>query len=225
MQSLTIALHRVVIPIAAYAYCGVEIVAVTALEAINQKSLKFPAKWIAYLTTITYIISIIGFYLNVSWLDPALPSLLGRKNETMIGTNLSNSTLQTVANSTTMRGSTIIIISTLEAKIPVLPDILNFGLIVAVLSTSNTSLYVASRTLYGLTQGVNPKDPLWGWLSIFSRTTPETKIPAFALLFSAFAFCWVPFLRFSRSLTNQEVSHYLDPGKSLYLTKISFKKS
>jgi amino acid transporter len=185
-------------------------VAVTALEAIDQKSLKFPAKWIAYLTTATYVISVIGFYLNANWLDPALPPLEGRKGKTITSTNLSNSTFQTAVNSTITRSSVIIIFSTLEAHVPTLPDILNFGLIIAVLSTSNTSLYVASRTLYGLTQGVNPKDKTWGWLSIFSRTTPKTNIPAFALLFSAFAFCWVPFLRFSQSLTNQEVSRFPD---------------
>lgn len=198
--------NSVVIPIVAYAYCGVEIVAVTALEAIDQKSLKYPAKWIAYLTTGTYVLSVIAFYLNTNWLDPALPSLLGRKNETTISTSLANSTWQSISNSTNLRTDAIIIISTSRAKIPFLPDLLNFGLIVAVLSTSNTSLYVASRTLYGLTQGVNSNDPIWGRLSIFSRTTPQTKIPFFALLFSALAFCWVPFLRFSKSLTNQEVS-------------------
>lgn len=217
-------MHRVIIPIVTYAYCGVEIVAVTALEAIDQKSLKFPAKWIAYLTTATYVISVIGFYLNTSWLNPALPPLEGRKGETITGTTLPNSTFQIVANSTITRSSAILIISTLEAHVPTLPDILNFGLIIAVLSTSNTSLYVASRTLYGLTRGVHSKNKTWGWLSIFSRTTPKTNIPAFALLFSAFAFCWVPFLRFSKSLTNQEVSRFPDSEPTSYLTANSFKR-
>lgn len=67
------------IPIVAYGYIGVEIVAVTALEAKDpRKSLKYPAKLIAWLTTAIYFLSALGFYLNVAWTDPLLPTLSGR---------------------------------------------------------------------------------------------------------------------------------------------------
>ena len=70
---------RVTIPIVAYGYIGVEIVAVTALEAKDpRKSIKYPAKLIAWLTAAIYFLSALGFYLNVAWNDASLPSLSGR---------------------------------------------------------------------------------------------------------------------------------------------------
>jgi len=69
----------VAVPIVAYGYIGVEIVAVTALEAKDpRKSLKYPAKLIAWLTAAIYFLSALGFYLNVAWNDASLPTLSGR---------------------------------------------------------------------------------------------------------------------------------------------------
>ncbi|CZR51546.1 uncharacterized protein PAC_01423 [Phialocephala subalpina] len=197
----------VAIPIVAYAYVGVEIVAVTALEAEDpKKSLKFPAKWIAWLTFGTYFISAIGFYLNAAWNDPSLPVMEGRKNETLFSGAMNNT-----SNSTTIQSTAIVIVATMHANIPALPSILNIGLIFAVLSTSNTSLYVASRTLFGITRGINPKHPsrAMRWLSRLSRTSPRSKVPTNALAFSAAFFCWIPFLRLSKSYTDQEIQEIM----------------
>lgn len=182
---------------------GVEIVAVTALEANNPtRSLKWPAKYISYLIAFIYVFCTIIFYLNVGWQNPSLPSLRDR---------IAHGTLDVSPTSNTTTTSTpIVIIAVLNANIGVLPDILNVFLIIAVLSTANTALYVSSRTLYGLTRAFNPKSTHW-WvrgISKLSITTPERKVPGWALFVSAGIFCWVPFLRLSTGVSGQNVCSY-----------------
>jgi len=187
----------VAIPIVAYAYIGVEIVAVTALEAKNPKqSLKYPAKLIAWLTATIYFFSALGFYLNVRWTDPLLPSLSGR---------IAHGTLTVAPSTNTTETNAIVVIAVLNANLPTLPGFLNGCLIMAVLSASNTALYVASRTLFGLTREVDPNDNYWWWISKLSTTTHDRKVPAAALFTSVLAFCWVPFLHLTKSYSDQDV--------------------
>src|SRR6266536_4385778 len=126
--------NRVAIPITAYAFCGVEIVAVAALEAANpQRSLRWPpTRYIARVLLVGYFVIVFMLYLNVSWQDPLLVSLPKRNTSP----------------------SSIVMIAAMNAKIPMLPGFLNGCLIMAVVSAANTTLYVASRTLYGLTRGL-----------------------------------------------------------------------
>jgi amino acid permease len=170
-------------PIATYAFVGVEIVAVTAVEAKNPtKSLKRPAKNIAWITGLIYFISIIAFYFNVSWQDPHLP-----------GYHLRDGT-STAANKSTA----LIIIAAENAEVPALPSILTAFLIIAVLSAANTALYVASRTAWGVAcdfdpQLINSSNPAKHFFSKLSTTTPR-KVPGWALLVSCF-FIWIPILQ------------------------------
>ncbi len=192
-------LHRVAIPIVAYAYIGVEIVAVTAVEAKDpQRSLKYPAKLIAWLTATIYFFSALGFYLNVRWTDILLPSLPGR---------IDHGSLTIAPSTNSTKTGAVVVIAVQNAKIPSLPGFLNGCLIMAVLSASNTALYVASRTLYGLTREVDPDDKYWGWISKLSTTTHKRRVPAAALFTSVFAFCWVPFLHLTKSYSDQDVSN------------------
>ena len=75
----------------------------------------------------------------------------------------------------------------------------------AVLSAANTALYVASRTLFGLTRELNPMSKDWRWVSKLSTTTHTRRVPAAALLASGPAFCWVPLLHLTKSYTDQDV--------------------
>ena len=145
----------------AYGYIGVEIVAVTALEAKEpRKSLKYPAKLIAWLTTTIYFLSALGFYLNVPWFDPALPALSGR---VMHGTTVFS------PNTNSTQTSSVLVIAVLNASIPTLPGFINGCLVMAVLSAANTALYVSSRTLFGLTREIDPDDKLWWWIAKVSK--------------------------------------------------------
>ena len=169
-----------------------------ALEAKNPKqSLKYPARLIAWITAFIYFLSALGFYLNVRWNDSFLPSLAGRINHGSLTIAPSTNTTQT---------NSIVIIAVYNAKIPTLPSFLNACLIMAVLSASNTALYVASRTLFGLTREVDSEDKYWGWISNLSSTTKNRRVPAAALSTSVFAFCWVPFLHLTKSYSDQDVS-------------------
>jgi amino acid transporter len=192
---------RVAIPIVAYGYIGVEIVAVTALEAKDpRKSLKYPAKLIAWLTAAIYFLSALGFYLNVAWTDPWLPALSGR---------LAHGTTAFQPSSNTTQTSSVLVIAVLHASIPTLPGFINGCLVMAVLSAANTALYVSSRTLFGLTREIDPDDKYWWWIAKLSTTTPHRKVPAAALFLSAAAFCWVPFLHLNKGTSDLDLQEIL----------------
>lgn len=189
------------IPIVAYGYIGVEIVAVTALEAKNpQQSLKYPAKLIAWLTATMYFFCALGFYLNVRWTDPLLPSVPHR---------IAHGSLTIAPSTNTTQTNAIVVIAILNANKPDLPGFLNGCLIMAVLSAANTALYVASRTLFGLTRELDPHNRYWGWVSKLSTTTHTRRVPAAALFASALAFCWVPLLHLTKSYTDQDLQEIM----------------
>lgn len=179
----------------------------TALETKDpQRSLKYPARLIGWLTAAIYFLCALSFYLNVRWTDPLLPSLSGRINHGSLTIAPSTNTTQT---------SAIVVIAVLNANIPKLPGFLNGCLIMAVLSASNTALYVSSRTLFGLTREVDPEDKYWGWISKLSTTTYNRKVPAPALFASALAFCWVPFLHLTKSYSDQDVKDSPDYRRAM----------
>ena len=70
------------------------------------------------------------------------------------------------------------------------------------ITASNTALYAASRTLFGLTREINRlENPSW-YLKLFAYfgvTSPFAQVPHWALLFSAFAFFWLPLLHSTSS--------------------------
>jgi yeast amino acid transporter len=190
---------RVVIPIAANAYIGVEIVSVTAVEAYEpQKSLRRPARLIAWITALIYLTSVVAYYFSVSWSDTNLAKFRGRKDVADPSGKAASST-------------SIVVIAALNADESALADALTALLIVAVLSTANTALYVSSRTLWGLACDLDPqlsrsKNRFWRWLSKLSTTTPGRRVPGPALVVSTFAFWWIQFVRLSKSHPSQDVS-------------------
>ncbi|CZR51483.1 uncharacterized protein PAC_01359 [Phialocephala subalpina] len=166
------------IPIAVYAFGGVEIIAVTAIEAKDPPgSLKWPAKSVAAILWIGYIFSVLGFYLNVSWQDSSLPSMVIRESQQ------------------TLSGSSILIIAANNSKIPGLPGFLNGALLLTVFSAANTTIYVASRTLFGLAKGLDCDGGATSRIfSHLGTTWPLTNVPAWAVVASAVSFIWLPWL-------------------------------
>ena len=74
------------------------------------------------------------------------------------------------------------VIAMKEAGIAVLPGIANAGFLFAAWTAANTQLYVASRTLYGICQGMTPaSNPL---LWPLGRTRKKNGAPAMAILVS-----------------------------------------
>jgi len=166
---------------------------VTAIEAKDPPgSLKWPAKSVSAILCVAYFFSILGFYLNVSWQDSALPSMV-------ISTSHQ-----------TLSGSSILIIAVNNSRIQGLPGFLNAALLLTVFSAANTTIYVASRTLFGLARSL---DSSGGAMSrIFSHlgtTSPLTYVPAWAVVASAMSFIWLPWLHAGLNYTDQSVSRFL----------------
>ncbi|KAN0066848.1 Amino acid permease/ SLC12A domain containing protein [Elaphomyces granulatus] len=177
------------IPLVAYSFQGVEAITVTAFEARDASALRWPSRWIAYVA------------LNVAWSDPHLPLIyddLVARNSTM--------------NPPTSR---VIIFTTFLAGYQSLAGFLNGCLIFSVLSASNTSLYVSSRTLYGITREMPDTNWLNKQIRRLSLVVPRTGVPAAALLFSAVSFFWLPFLRLKGGYALEDLIEIMSVSSSV----------
>jgi amino acid transporter len=181
----------------AFGFLGIETVAVTAFEAHTSRSLRLPSQSIAYVVLLLYFLCLLGQCLNVSWRDEHLPLIYGGIGDSTTNTNeLKNPT-----------SSNLTIIALWAQGQKGLAGFLNGAMIFSVISAANTSLYVASRTLYGIARDVPTTNWLGKSLNSFSVVVPKTGVPARALIFSAVAFLWLPFLSLKGGYAVQYVSH------------------
>ena len=167
------------IPIIAYGFVGIESVSVTAFEARDLKSLRVASQTVSYFVIAIYFFCGIGEFLNVRWSDGALPDIYG---------DASNATSQKAVHNS----SAIIVIAAYEIGHKPAAGFLNGCLIFSALSCSNTALYMASRTLYGMTRIINPSRSLQVLKSLGS-VWPKNGVPMWALFVSFLAFYWLPF--------------------------------
>ena len=181
--------------IAAFAYVGVEITAASALEArvppvrnpTNSsaigKTVKFSAVYISFIAALSYVIAGVLATLNIRWNDENLPRVSWSVNST--------------DNKESTHGSTpsIIVLVAKYSGIKGLAGTLNVFLMFTALGSANTNLYVASRTLFGLTRTLSGgKGQPWyiRFLATLGKTN-NRKVPMRALVASCI-FSWVPFL-------------------------------
>ncbi|RDH15645.1 amino acid transporter [Aspergillus niger ATCC 13496] len=193
------------IPLTAYAFQGIEVYAMTAYEARDGHALRWPARWTAYAAVVVYIMCTLGEVINVKWNDSALPQLHD---------GVSNSTLSATSNPGS--SSSMIIIAALNANNRSMAGFLNGCLLFSVFSAANTSLYVASRTLWGMAKhfpASSKGQEVWikRKLAILSE---GTKVPVVSLLVSLLAFCWVPFLQLAHSSAVQQVVQVISISSS-----------
>lgn len=206
---------RMSISIATFAYVGVEIVAASALEVqwprrvktdlscSSQRSndtligntVKFSAIWISVMATLAYTLTSVLATLEISWDDCQLPRLSWV-------TIIECSSPSTPANSSVETGigaktSSVFVAIASRSQIPHLGDIFNMFLVFTCLSCASTNLYVASRTLFGLTSRLDdgPRQPWYLRAMAYFGKTDDYSVPRRAMIFSAFAFWWVPFLQ------------------------------
>lgn len=161
----------------------------TAFEAKDSRSLRVPSQTIAYVILFFYILYSLGEALNIKWSDSHLPFVYGGISN---GTDVSNSNATDVGlpNSNSMT-----VLAAWQANLPTAAGFLNGCLIFSVLSAANSSLYVASRTLYGLTRTVPQTNWFGRQIHKLSVVEPKTGVPIAALLVSAVSFFWLPFLQ------------------------------
>jgi amino acid transporter len=180
------------LPLAAYEFLGVEIVAVTAFEARRMRSLRLPSQTISYTVTFLYSIVTIGEALNVDWLNKNLPVIYGSYH-------------QQPPPITDPPSSSLPIVSTWQSGHRRLAGAINGFLIFSVLSASNTALYVASRTLYGMTREIPKTNIVGRSLRKLGLVVHKTRVPAAALVMSAIAFIWLPFVQLIEGFAVQDV--------------------
>jgi amino acid transporter len=179
----------------AFGFLGIETVAVTAFEASSSRSLRFPSQFVAYITLVLYFLCMLGQCLNVSWTDDHLPLIYGGIGDSYTDTkDLHNPS-----------PSNLVILALWDWGKKPLAGFLNGAMLFSVLSASNTSLYIASRTLYGLALDVPETYWLGRQLHKISHVVPQTGVPAAALIVSALAFIWLPFINLKKGYAVQYV--------------------
>lgn len=179
-----------------YGFLGAESITTTAFEAADRNALRFPSRYIAYLITLLYFLSALGQAHTVSWTNPSLPSLRARA-------------ATPAAEPEMARSHALIVLGAQEQGETKWAAFFTGTMIFFCLSSANTALYISSRTLYGLTRSLGVGQSKWylKWLSIFGTTTPVARVPGWALLVSAVAFGWLPFLHAGDQFSSQDVRY------------------
>jgi amino acid permease len=121
---------------------------------------------------ICYFLCSFGEFLNVKWTNPNLQSTYFKSG--------SVESLKSAA-----------ILAVQGTGYRNIPGVLNGCIIFAVLTTSNTALYVASRTLYGMTRQFRPERFPITWL-LEAGKVRKTGIPYWQLVISCISFFWLP---------------------------------
>ena len=170
--------------------------AVTAFEAKYSTSLKWPSRITAYVVFVLYFICTLAEILTVRWTDEHLPPIYS-------GVGNSNSTVPPEHPNS----YNLAVVATFAAGWKPMAGILNGCFIFSVLSASNTSLYVSSRTLYGLAREIPDTNWVGRRLNKLSGVVRQTGVPAAALLFSAISFFWLPFLQLKAGYAIQDVRY------------------
>ncbi|KAF4827276.1 Arginine permease CAN1 [Colletotrichum tropicale] len=219
--------------IAAFAYVGVEIVAASALEAkwpeprhrpsqedlaaesrpsnaetLIGRTVKFSAIFISVLVGVAYTLSGMLVSLNIRPDDCALPHLSWVQNTT----SCKWYSEEDRAHHKNATSSAFVVIAG-RSNARILDHVFNFFLVFTALTCANTNLYVASRSLFGLTSrldGGAGQPWVLRTLAWFGRTN-RRKIPLRAMVFSAIAFWWVPFLQISGGTdTNTPIGMFIE---------------
>ncbi|RDW60145.1 hypothetical protein BP5796_11751 [Coleophoma crateriformis] len=157
-----------VLTAAVFSFLGSELVGVTVGEAQNpRKAIPRAVKLTFYRIVIFYIVLILLLGLNVPYDSPLL---LSAANE---------------AKGTTSANASPFVAAALIAGVNALPSLINACILVFTFSAANSDLYIASRTLYGLSmEGNAPR--------IFSRTD-NRGVPIYSLALSS-SFCLIAFI-------------------------------
>lgn len=182
--------------VAAFAFVGVEITAASALEArVTEernpaqprtigRTVKFSAVYIPFLAGIAYIVAGVLVTLNISWEDKRLPRISWVNGPVL---NQTNSTIGST-------NSAFVLVAE-DSRIPGLAGTMNVFLMLTALSCANTNLYVASRTLFSLTRGLDggSGEPMYKRILAYFGRTNRRQVPLRATIASCI-FAWVPFL-------------------------------
>lgn len=167
----------------------------TAYEAKDSKSLAWPSRVVAYVISVSYFFCALGEVLNVEWTNTKLPVIYFKGNGAKPRPN------------PPPRSTAVVVLAAQQAGYKIIPGFLTGCMIFSVLSASNTALYVASRTLYGMTREITTTRWPISWLSGVGTVIRSTGVPHWALIISALAFYWLPLIQLKSGFKVQDVSH------------------
>lgn len=144
---------------------------------------------------------------NIEWFNKDLPKFYFQDHVDVVpGSSALGHIPWTFHNSSNSTAAPVI--AALQAGIPILPGVLVGFIVYSGLSTANSALYVASRTLYGLTRDLDQLDSrrVVRFFAKLNTISPTTKIPVWALIVSTLAFSsWLPFVHLQNKFTQSEV--------------------
>lgn len=198
------------IPILAYGLIGVEIVAVTAFEAKSREDLREPSRWIAWVMVATYLFCAIGGALAVEWNNEHLPELV--PDPSTVAQRAVPGEIPPQKKGC-QEYYPLIMIAAFQYGSKAAAWYFNACIVYFCISASNTALYVASRTLYGLMREEEPRD-FYGlpWTQkiiqspwLLGRVSSRRRVPLWSLLASAVAFLWLIALRATATSSAIEV--------------------
>lgn len=185
----------------------------TAFEARDRTQLRLPVKFIAYFITVLYILAVAGFVVNVKWCDPNLPPptswAQSKPCEGIINTIYRRGENSTLPDNSTLphRSPAIYVIALMEAGERVWPAFITGALVFSVISAALTNLYVASRSLFGITRRIDRRaGRIPRLFAKLGTVRAGTSVPAWALFVSAISFWWLPFIRLGHGDSVGEVS-------------------
>ncbi|KAK7908212.1 hypothetical protein PG985_015515 [Apiospora marii] len=200
--------------IASFAYVGVEIVAACALEVrwpktedrrastdlshrsqsetLIGRTIKFSSIYIPLLATIAYTIGGLLASFNIQWNDPQLPRLSWTQEGPAANGSSDNTQSEAIGTNNT-QSAFVAIAKGINTP---LANCINAFLIFTALTCASTNLYVASRSLFALTSRLDdgPGQPWHLRVFAYFGKTNKRKVPMRAMVVSALAFCWIPFL-------------------------------
>ena len=139
------------------------------------------------------------FCLNVQWEDPRLPPFYGISS-THPQQALQRKDPDFVPTSSPITHS-VMVLAVQHAGMETLASFLEAALIFAAYNTAMIALYVASRTLHGLTRGMdfNSEFRVKRWIA-YCGVTNGKRVPSKALVVSAVAFgSWLPAVHFAKA--------------------------
>jgi len=168
-----------------YSFVGLESITTTVMEARPPVNVKWPARTLVWVTFALYLFCVMSEVINVHWNNKSLPKF-GLAAPTSIPAwqkKQSQSPLVLAAQATNHYD---------------LAGFMQGACMFSVLSAANTSLYIASRTLYAMCLGIKwSNEPVRTFKTITTYVWPSTGAPAGALFVSLLTFLWIPYLHFA----------------------------
>ncbi len=184
------------IPLATFAYIGVELLTTTAFEALDPDELRLPAANVGWFSTVLYALATGSFVANVFWKDQNLPALFQQTLATITDPQAKIRFDEFVYPQPETHAAPLIALHRVGYRF--LPSFLNGCFIYSALSCANTALYVASRQLYGMTRTItvdNESGIIRRGLHWMSTVHPTAMAPWPAIAISGLLLCWLPFIK------------------------------